>query len=76
MNMSAVNNENTNSKEEAKALLKYMLDHNKHHAAELAELAGQFDDAAGAVVQAAVKDLISSNEKLDLALYLLEKGEN
>ena len=74
------------SPEEALALLAYMVQHNRHHAEELHELAHSMDDETIRKVRAllssekqqllhdAVVDFTLGNEKLDEALKLL-KGE-
>lgn len=61
---------------ENKALLKYMLDHNAHHAKELHALAHGFetvDAKAAALLHEAVAGLTASNEKIAEALKLLIK---
>ena len=57
--------------EETVALLKYMLDHNRHHADELHELAHGLDGEARELVHGAVIDIESSNAKLEKALRVL-----
>lgn len=59
---------------ETMALLAYMLDHNRHHAEELHELAHGASDDAAALIHDAVDDLMRSNEKLAQALRVM-KGE-
>ena len=59
------------SPEEALALLKYMLDHNRHHAEELHELAHCFDDVTADLIHDAVDRLGDSNALLEQALSLL-----
>ena len=61
--------------EETLALLKYMLDHNRHHADELHELAHGIDGEARELVHAAVIDIENSNDKLARALKLLKTEE-
>jgi hypothetical protein len=60
------------------ALLDYMLDHNKHHAEELADMAHDLYHAdlggAAALVEAGVKDFETGNEKLKEALKLIKGG--
>ena len=63
------------SKQEAFALLQYMLSHNKHHADELHDLAHSLDGEARELVHAAVIDLETGNGKLQKALSILKKGE-
>ena len=58
----------TPSKEEAIALLKYMVDHNRHHASELYDLADAFDEDIAAMIFEAVKSMEAANEKLAAAL--------
>ena len=60
------------SPEEALALLKYMLDHNRHHAEELHELAHCFDDVIADLIHDASDRLEDSNSLLEQALSLLE----
>ena len=62
------------SPEEALALLAYMVQHNRHHAEELHELAHSMDDEAAQLIHDAILDCDLGNEKLDEALKLL-KGE-
>ena len=59
------------SPEEALALLKYMLDHNRHHAGELHELAHCFDDVTADLIHDASDRLEDSNSLLEQALSLL-----
>ena len=59
---------------QAEALLIYMLDHNRHHAQELHDLAHQLEGEAADLVHAAVHDFEHGNEKLQRALTIL-KGE-
>jgi len=62
------------SREEAVALLKYMIDHNRHHADELHEIAHSLGGDAQAVIHDACVDFDIGNDKLCKALELL-KGE-
>ena len=62
------------SPEEALALMTDMLQHNRHHAEELHELAHSMDDEAAQLIHDAILDFDLGNEKLDEALKLL-KGE-
>lgn len=59
------------SPEEALALLKYMLNHNRHHAEELHDLAHSFDEVAGDLIHDAVEKLGESNDLLEQALSLI-----
>lgn len=61
--------------EETVALLAYMLNHNRHHADELHELAHGLDGEARELVHAAVIDIEKSNDSLQKALKLLQKEE-
>lgn len=62
-----------------KALLGYMLEHNRDHAGELGALAHQLQhaglDRAADILNAGVKDFDRGNEKLAEALSLIH-GEN
>ena len=59
------------SPEEAEALLKYMLDHNQHHAEELHDLAHCFEAEIADLVHDAVDKLQESNDLMEQALALL-----
>lgn len=61
--------------EEILALLKYMLDHNRHHADELYDMANKLDNEAKELVHAAVIDIESSNDKLAKAINILSTTE-
>jgi hypothetical protein len=60
------------SPEEALALLKYMLDHNRHHAEELHELAHSFDELTAGMLHDAVDEMNEANTLIEQALTLLE----
>ncbi len=63
------------SPEETLALLRYLLQHNRHHAEELHELAHNVDDgAAHTLLHEAVDALQESNDKLAAALAALGEG--
>ncbi len=62
------------SAEEALALLKYMVGHNRHHAEELHELAHNFDDIAAELVHGAVIDMEAANAKLEQAYAMLQQA--
>ena len=62
------------SPEEALALLRYMLSHNRHHAEELHDLAHCFDDVSGDLIQQAVDKLGESNDLIEEALSLIENA--
>lgn len=57
---------------EQEAILAYMLDHNRHHAAELLEIAKQFKAAgkedAAVQIEKAVEDFEKGNMRLSIAL--------
>lgn len=59
------------SPEEALALLTYMLNHNRHHADELHDLAHNFDSVEGDLLHEAVDKLQESNDLLEQALSLI-----
>ena len=61
--------------QQALAVLGYMLEHNVHHAAELSDLAGQFDGEARHQLLHAVESFDQANGYLSAALELL-KGQN
>lgn len=63
------------SPEEAEALLRYMLDHNKHHAEELHELSHCFEDEISDLVHDAVDTLMNSNNYLEQALSLINNSK-
>lgn len=63
----------TNTKEETLALLKYMADHNSHHARELHEFAHGVNGEAGELIHEAVKSLEESTVLLQKAINLLEE---
>lgn len=58
--------------EQALAVLQYMLDHNVHHAAELSDLAAQFDGEARHQLLHAVESFDQANGYLSAALDLLK----
>ena len=62
------------SPEEALALLGYMVQRKRQHAAELHELAHSMEDEPAQLIHDAILDFNLGNEKLDEALKLL-KGE-
>lgn len=61
---------------EQEAILAYMLDHNRHHAAELLEIAKQFaadgKGEAAAQIEKAVEDFEKGNMRLSVALSLVK----
>lgn len=61
---------------EQEAILAYMLDHNKHHAAELLEIAKQFKEAgkeeAAVQIEKAVENFDKGNLYLSVALSLVK----
>ncbi len=60
---------------EQEAVLAYMLDHNRHHAAELLEIAKQFkttgQEEAAVQIEKAVEDFEKGNMRLSVALSLV-----
>ena len=62
------------SPEEALALLKYMLDHNRHHAEELHDLAHNFDEVSAELLHDAVDKLGESNDLIEQALSLIKNS--
>lgn len=60
------------SPEEARAMLEYMLSHNKHHAEELHELGHCFEAEIADLVHDAVDRLQESNDLMEQALALLD----
>ena len=61
--------------EQTVAVLRYMLDHNIHHAAELSDLADQLTGEARHQMLHAVESFDQANGYLSAALELLEKQE-
>lgn len=61
------------SAEEALALLKYMAQHNAHHAEELQETAGSLSDNAALLIRDAVSLLNQSTEKIRQAIQESEE---
>ena len=58
---------------ETLALLRYLLQHNRHHAEELDELAHKVDnEQAHLLLHEAVDALVLSNQHLEAALALLD----
>ena len=61
------------------ALLKYMLEHNKQHARELAETGGRLADvgveSAAELIKGAVHYFDHANENLEKAVKLIDGGE-
>ena len=62
--------------EQALAVLKYMLEHNIHHAAELSDLAGQFSGEARHQLLHAVESFDQANGYLSAALELLKDKQD
>ncbi|MBR4141945.1 MAG: cobalt transporter, partial [Firmicutes bacterium] len=58
--------------EERLALLKYMVQHNAHHAEELHDLAHGCEGESADLLHQAVTDIEESNKKIEAALKLLE----
>ena len=61
--------------EQTVAVLRYMLDHNIHHASELSDLADQLTGEARHQMLHAVESFDQANGYLSAALELLEKKE-
>ena len=61
------------SPEETLALLGYMIDHNRHHAEELHDLAHSATPDAAALIHEAVDAFLAGNEKLEKALAILKE---
>lgn len=62
------------SSNEVIALLSYMIDHNKHHEEELAELTESMSDEAAKLVREALRDFKFGNELLGKALSILQNS--
>ena len=62
-----------NTREETLALLRYMADHNSHHAKELEELGHGVTGEAEALISQSIKALEESTKLLQNALKLLEE---
>ena len=56
---------------EQEAILAYMLDHNRHHAEELHDLAHSFDEVTADLIHDAVDKLGESNDLIEQALSLI-----
>lgn len=66
-------NGNVSKEEELKALLSYMIKHNKHHEEELSELLTEAEGEAQKLIGDAIRDFQAGNEKLEAALALTDK---
>ena len=55
-------------------LMQYMLDHNEHHADELAQMANTLGENEAAVVMEAVEEFKKGNEKLAQAIKLMQNA--
>jgi len=64
--------QHTHGGEQTLAVLKYMLEHNIHHAAELSDMARQFDGEAQHQLLHAVESFDQANGYLSAALELLD----
>ncbi|MDR3115131.1 MAG: hypothetical protein LBU25_06385 [Treponema sp.] len=64
---------------QVRALMEYMLDHNRHHAGELGDMAHTLShaglDEAAKVLTQGVEDFKRGNAQLDKALELLKGGQ-
>jgi hypothetical protein len=56
------------------ALLKYMVEHNRHHAEELHELAHKLSGETAELIHQAVHDFDHGNEKLEAALRQMKEA--
>ena len=67
------------SPEQARALMSYMLEHNRHHADELHEVCHKLEDmgktAAAASLGAALEAYTHGNEHLEEALKAMQEAE-
>lgn len=72
--MSHEHNHSHNSPEESLALLGYMVEHNRHHAEELREIANGLPSEVSALISHALCDLEKGNAMLEDA-YKKAKGE-
>ena len=60
---------------QVKAVMKYMVDHNEHHAEELADLLGLLPENAKAQLTRAIGSFEAANVELSCVLDILEKEE-
>ena len=65
-----------NTDKQTLALLKYMLEHNRHHAEELHDLAHCFDEVAEDLIHQAVDKLGESNDLIEQALCLIRNSQD
>lgn len=72
--MSHEHSHSHNSPQESLALLGYMVEHNKHHAEELREIANGLPSDVSALISEALCDLEKGNTKLEQA-YKKARGE-
>ena len=56
-----------------KAMLAYLLEHNRHHAQEIHDLAHGCDEAAAALLHEASALIDQGNDKIEAALALMEE---
>ena len=68
--------QHSHGSEQTLAVLKYMLEHNIHHAAELNDMAKQFDGEAQHQLLHAVESFDQANGYLSAALELLKEKED
>ena len=59
--------------EQTVALLSYMVEHNEHHAQELADLSRVLEGEAGHILSHAVETFRQANRQMEEALALLKK---
>ena len=62
----------TEAGREASTMLAYLLDHHRHHTAEISELADSFDEHARVCIEEAVRLYACGDEKLAQALEKLD----
>lgn len=69
--------QNATPEQELAAVLTYMLDHNKHHGDELAEMVVKADDLgfekASEEIEAAITEYKKGNDRLAAALLMMKK---
>jgi hypothetical protein len=63
----------THDPQETLALLRYMLDHNRHHSEELLHLAEGRSEATAGLIRASVEQLEQGNALLAQAVAQMEK---
>jgi len=66
--------ESNSSEEEQLALLQYLLDHNRHHAEEIAGIAKGFDNKNAELLLKAVVSYQEGNDKVEAFLKSMQSG--